>query len=194
MRLLAFTDLHASITSLKALERKAKQADLIACLGDFTIFEQNIEPVLERIANLGKRVLLIHGNHETAAIVERLSRKHKSIRFIHRKTYTHEGYTFLGWGGGGFALEDERFARWARTLDLTEAKAVLLTHQPPYGTKLDALHEHVGNKSFAAFIRRNPAVVLALSGHIHETFGKEDKLGKARLVNPGPAGTFITLP
>jgi Icc-related predicted phosphoesterase len=195
VRLLAFADLHANLTALKELERKAEDADIVACLGDFTVFEQNIEPILERIAKLGETVLVIHGNHETAPVVQRLCGRHESLRFLHRKSWRHGDLTFIGWGGGGFAHHDEQFERWTKTLkpDLKGRRAVLLTHQPPYGTKLDALHDHVGCRSFAAFIRRTPELAYALSGHIHETAGREDRLGGCRLLNPGPAGRLIDL-
>ena len=32
---------------------------------------------------------------------------------------------------------------------------------------------------------------LVISGHLHETAGKEDKIGKTRLINPGPFGKIL---
>ncbi|MBS3097214.1 hypothetical protein J4209_00295 [Candidatus Woesearchaeota archaeon] len=32
---------------------------------------------------------------------------------------------------------------------------------------------------------------LAISGHLHENAGKEDKIGKTKIVNPGPFGKII---
>ena len=33
--------------------------------------------------------------------------------------------------------------------------------------------------------------MLALSGHFHETFGVDDKIGKSLLLNPGDEGIII---
>ena len=50
----------------------------------------------------------------------------------------------------------------------------------------------VGNKSYTSFIKKHqPDVVLC--GHIHENAGKEDKIGKSRILNPGPTGMLINL-
>lgn len=103
----------------------------------------------------------------------------------------------VGWGGGGFAVKDGELEHWMKAHDehLKKAKAIILvTHGPPHGNKLDYLyHDHVGNKSYTAFIKRYPQTLFAISGHLHENFQKEDKMGKCRLVNPGPDGAIITV-
>ncbi len=203
MKLLAFTDLHASVTSYKHVLAKAKKMkpDIIVCCGDFTVFEQNIEPVLDKINDLHAPVLLIHGNHEQDIIVAKLVKRYKNITFLHRKITKLGEYTFVGHGGGGFYGQgklagDKDFDKFIRDnkKHLT-GKIILLTHAPPAHTKLDYLDwmdEHVGCTSYTEFIKKyNPA--LALSGHIHETFGVTQKFGKTVLCNPGPEGIFIEL-
>ncbi|MBW3023162.1 metallophosphoesterase, partial [Candidatus Woesearchaeota archaeon] len=39
MKILAFADPHASLPALKEVEKKAKDADVILCAGDISIFE-----------------------------------------------------------------------------------------------------------------------------------------------------------
>jgi Icc-related predicted phosphoesterase len=73
-------------------------------------------------------------------------------------------------------------------------KTILVTHAPPHKTKLDEMREgyHVGNKSIREFIEKaKPSV--AVSGHIHETFEKVDKIGETVIVNPGPGGAIIDI-
>ena len=62
MKILAFADLHSSITSLKRVEKKIKteKPDVIFCLGDFTIFEQNIEHVMRRIDDFKIPTYVLH--------------------------------------------------------------------------------------------------------------------------------------
>ena len=67
-------------------------------------------------------------------------------------------------------------------------KVILITHGPPHGTKLDFLSMgHVGSKSYRNWIKKEQPI-LALSGHLHETFGKKDKIGKTLVINVGPEG------
>jgi Icc-related predicted phosphoesterase len=63
----------------------------------------------------------------------------------------------------------------------------LVTHAPPYETRIDQTTrgEHVGSKAVRSIINRYKPT-LAISGHIHEAKGI-DKLNQTILVNPGPA-------
>ncbi|RJQ19020.1 hypothetical protein C4580_05565 [Candidatus Woesearchaeota archaeon] len=203
MKILAFTDLHASVTGYKHVLAKSKKGkpDIIICCGDFTIFEQNIEAVLDKINDLPAPVYLLHGNHEQDVIVQKLCKRYKNITFIHRAIVKSGDLTIVGHGGGGFYGQgknagDKDFDKFIKesSKKLT-GKMILVTHAPPQNTQLDYLEwmdEHVGCSSYTDFIKKyNPA--LALSGHIHETFGTTQKFGKTVLCNPGPEGMLIQL-
>jgi len=203
MKILAFTDLHASITALKKIEVKIKKykPDAIICCGDFTIFEQNIDAVLRKLDAFGLPVYLIHGNHEMDVIVKKLCAKTKNIQFVHNKIFPLGDYTVVAHGGGGFygrgkLAGDKEFEEFIKkNKDKITDKLILLTHAPPGGSALDYLDwmdDHVGCKSYMDFIKEHKPI-LALSGHIHETFGVVQKLGKTTLCNPGPDGRIITL-
>lgn len=203
MKILAFTDLHASITELKKIEGKIKKynPEAIFCCGDFTIFEQNIEAVLRKLDALGLPVYLIHGNHEMDAVVKKLCTKTKNVQFVHNKIFPLGDYTVVAHGGGGFygrgkLAGDKEFEEFVKkNKDKITGKIILLTHAPPANSALDYIDwmdDHVGCKSYMDFIKENKPV-LALSGHIHETFGIIQKLGKTTLCNPGPGGKIITL-
>jgi len=84
---------------------------------------------------------------------------------------------------------------FARKEKITKKKIILITHGPPYKTKLDYidyLKEYVGCKSYTTFIKKYKPI-LALSGHIHETFGKKDKTGQTEIINPGANGMIIKI-
>jgi uncharacterized protein len=199
MRVLTFTDIHGSMSILKTLKKKAKNVDLILCMGDFTVFEMDMERVLKKINALGKDVLLIHGNHEYSNEVARLCKKHKRITFLHKKTKVIGNCLFMGYGGGGFALKDKEFEKFGVALSKEmkkhkDKKSILMLHGPPYGTKLDELYAgaHCGNKSYTRFIKKSkPDFVFA--GHIHECFGHVEKIGKSVLRNPAPDGRIIRM-
>jgi len=197
MKLLAFTDFHASIVALRKVRENIlrHKPDLAVCCGDLTVFEQNIVSVMRVLGSLPVKLLLIHGNHERPHVVARLAKKYKNIIWLHKRTYQVGDVLFVGYGGQGFVRRDLEFERFMRSNDTDVRKAgrvVLVTHQPPFKTKLDRLYwSYVGNESFSASIKKYKNIVLALSGHIHETFGKKDKLGNALVLNPGPFGTII---
>lgn len=203
MKILAFTDFHSSITSLKRLEAKIKthKPDYLFCLGDFTIFEQNIEAVLRRINDFKIPTFLIHGNHESDIIVQRLCKRYPNITFVHKKIVPLDQYLVFGHGGGGFygqgrLSEDKDFNAFVKAhQNKLKGNIILLTHAPPAHNKLDYLDyigDHVGCPSYERFIKTFQPI-LALSGHLHENFNKTDKKGKTILANPGPDGRVFIL-
>lgn len=193
MRVLAFADVHGKESSLKALEKKAEKADVLVCAGDFTFFEESMRKVLRRLNSFGKKILLVHGNHEEPRNVIELVKKLKNITYIHKKTHRMGKYVFVGHGGEGFALTSEDFERFARKLKFKKNdRIVLVNHQPPHRTKLDFVWAHHGNKSYKKFIVKHKPI-LAICGHLHETAGMEDKVGKTKLINPGAKGILVEI-
>jgi len=211
MRILAFTDIHggsksyyvSALETIKRLNRfkkeiKKKKIDLVVCTGDFTLYGNYPDVLIKKISELGVDVILIHGNHEDETEIRILTKRRESIKFIHKKKKRIGDYVFIGYGGGGFATKDKEFVRTMK--DLTSNlkktdKIIFLMHGPPSNTKMDIVPGigHVGNEDYRKFIQKNN-VILALCGHIHEGFGKEDKIGKARVINPGYKGKLIILP
>jgi len=64
---------------------------------------------------------------------------------------------------------------------------IFCPHSPPYATACDRLRsgEPVGSRALRAFVE-SAQPDLVLCGHIHESRG-EDRIGRARIANPGPA-------
>ncbi len=190
MKILAFGDMHASKRALKEIEKKAKKADILVCCGDFTIFGNGTKEILRFFSGLKKELILIHGNHEDEKEVERESRKYGNIHFIHKKSIKIGDYEFIGHGGEGFSLRSREFEGFAKKFEKSK-NLILITHAPPYGTRLDKLRfGHCGNKSYSDFIKRAQPL-LVICGHLHENELKKDKIGETLIVNPGPYGTII---
>lgn len=194
MKVLAFVDLHGSKKSLKELKKKAKKADLVVCAGDFTIFGNEEKEMLSEIDKFNKPVLMIHGNHEEASDLRKSCSKTKNVVFIHKRKYQFGNYYFIGWGGGGFSRNDKGFENYQKRWKFEkDDNLVLVTHAPPYKTKIDQIYgEHAGCKSFRKFIsKHNP--ILSISGHLHENEGKVDKIKKTRIINPGHEGKILEI-
>jgi len=198
MKLLAFTDLHLSTEALKKVKEKVKKSkpDLLVCAGDLTIFENGLNEMLKRLSKIKKNILLIHGNHETASSMRKICSKYDNLIFIHNKHHIIDDYLFLGHGGGGFSIVDKGFKKIGKNFKKIikknkGKKTILITHAPPYKTKLDfIIDQHCGNKSIRKFIEKNK-INLHLSGHLHENFRKKDTIKKTETINPGPYGKVI---
>ena len=195
MKILAFCDLHEDYGYAETLERKAKDVDIIVCVGDITVFGDNLEQAVKFLDSFGKKVFCVHGNHESEVKMKKLCDQTKNVIFIHKKVYVWEGVAFMGYGGGGFSSEEEGLIEVEEQFSeacSTYKKTVLITHAPPYETKIDMIHKdcHVGNRTLRRFIDKNQPLVV-VSGHIHEAFRKTDKIKNSVLVNPGPDGAII---
>jgi len=102
MKILAFVDLHGSARALEKIKTQSKQADIIVCAGDISIFENNLDKLLLELNKLKKPVLIIPGNHEEDSGLSELTNMFDNITDIHKKTFIKEDYLFLGYGGSGF--------------------------------------------------------------------------------------------
>lgn len=196
MKVLFFADPHSNKKDIMAVVKKAKKADLIVCLGDVSFFEHAMDLILKDLDKIGKTILMLHGNHEDENTLKMMCKKTKHIKFLHEKIIEIDGFTFFIYGGGGFLIEDSHFDEVVKKhqRELIEAdKLILLTHQPPFNTKLDQVDKRsVGNMNIKDFIKDyNP--IIAASGHIHNTFGAEEMIKDCLTINPGPKGKIIDL-
>ena len=178
--------------------QRAQQDDIhfVVCTGDFSTFGRGADIVLKSFNDLGKKFIVIPGNHEDKeGWLDQAVRPFPNCLNLHDRFMKIDDYLFLGYGGDGFAMEDARFRKVAREWygKYNGQKLVLLTHGPPFGTMLDRLgNRHVGNKDYRDFIERIKPK-LALSGHLHETFGAMDMIGSTRCVNSGKEGMVVEL-
>lgn len=197
MKFLTFVDLHENRKVLHELVSRAQEKDIdfVLCAGDFSTFGKGLRHFLEEFQACGKPLYVIPGNHEESLNLDFLIKDFSFCTNLHRKAITLGNYVFLAYGGGGFAAQDAEFRKIAREWygRYNGQKIVLVTHGPPFDTKLDILPQgHVGNKDYRKFIERiHPKLVVC--GHLHETAGQTDVLGSTKLVNPGWEGMVIEL-
>jgi len=197
MKLLAFVDVHGSLAALKKIVKTAKKEkpDLLVCAGDISIFENGLEYLLHVLNKLEIQTLIIDGNHESVNGMRKAASLFKNINYIHDKTIEKDDYLIFGYGGGGFAEVDKNFENSVKKhkKDLINKKIILITHAPPYGTKVDRIMgQYCGCKSVTRFIRKfNP--ILVICGHLHENAGKKAKIKNTIVINPGPYGNIIKL-
>jgi len=197
MNLLVFVDIHDDKQALKRVLEKAEKADIIICLGDISSFGASLEKLLSLFKKFKVPFIFLHGNHEYIGDIKQIVKKQKFIIFLHKSSYQLNDYVLFGYGGGGFSQQDLKFENIVtkfKKMIKRNSKVVLLTHAPPYGTKLDHLPKigYVGNKSFNKFIK-DIQPIYHFCGHIHENQGKVDKIGNTKIINPGPEGKLIKI-
>ncbi len=198
MKLIVGTDFHGNKDSFEVFVSKAEEEDvdvLIVC-GDITNFGtlERAKNLLSLLTQLRLPVLFVPGNCDPPSLVVV---DVEGALCLHGKSATYGDINFIGLGGSPntpfgtpFEMSEEEIgeALNCAVKNVTDARwFVLLSHAPPYNTKLDKTFSgfHAGSLSIRNFIEeRKPSIVFC--GHIHEAKGK-DRIGRTILVNPGPA-------
>jgi uncharacterized protein len=198
MNILAFADTHARKSSLKKLVKKARHADVLVCAGDLSLFGEGLQESTELLANLGKPLLVIPGNHENKKDIEALTALFPHVIPLHGKTHTLDEVVFFGYGEGGFSFIEPGMEKFLASLSRRfppGKKRVFVTHAPPYHTTLDYLAWFPGHRGCKTAVKviKHLKPDLALCGHFHENMNKQCKIGKSIVMNPGCDGTLITL-
>lgn len=196
MKILFFSDTHGDAKIMSELKVRSKETDICICAGDFTLMERNINEILKAFNSFGKKILLIHGNHEDEDRMREIIQAYKNIQFIHKAVHHIGDYVFMGYGGDGFSATDpafEKVAKFFRKESQGKRRIIFVTHGPAYDTKIDVLgKEPRGNISYRAFID-DVKPHLAISGHLHENAGKHHKIGRTLFINPGKKGAVVEI-
>ena len=190
MLALVISDIHGRIESLEKTIKLIhnRSVDLVLLLGDLTNYgetkdaEQGLKPLK------GLKVLAIPGNLDTGPVLKAFEEKGISL---HAKKKKLGGWTFVGFGGGlqgdpgSFLSSEEEIGKSLGRLLQGEKRTVLLTHLPPFGTKIDLSSKgpHIGSRAVREAVEKSQPV-LHLCGHAHESFG-EEKIGKTPCINVG---------
>ena len=206
LRVFGLVDLHWSGRGSLELP-DLSDVDLVLLGGDLTHFKgiDVARRVVEQIRSAGADVLAVCGNCDRPQIEGYLDEIEIGLD---RRARTVGGVTFGGlsaglpFGGCPYERTEGEFAEaGAEVLEAVRAVAgergpvVLVSHQPPHGTRCDRVFrlKHVGSKSVRRLIEElQPDLVLC--GHIHESRGR-DTIGRSVIVNPGPwkSGRFLRL-
>ena len=187
-KILAIGDIHGDTGLIEKLAERAKRenVDLVILAGDITMAEQSIENIVGPFIKLKKQVLLIPGNHESAATIDFLSKMY-GAKNIH-------GYGFqlgdLGIFGAGTAnmgvhsIGDPGISELLKKAheEVKGAKRkVMVTHIHPYGSKSEIFGFPGSVAVRKALDKFQPDVLI--TAHIHEAGGMEEKIGSTTVFN-----------
>jgi len=202
IRFLVVSDIHGNVRSLKAIiERELNNIDALLVAGDLSSYGGeyvDVLKILNTIVLKNKKVIVVIGNMDSPNLINIINNSYPSITCLHGTITKLGDLTIAGLSGGlyspfntPFELSENDFERLIASIveeisNVRNKYLVLLSHTPPYGTRVDLTFTglHVGSKSIRKFIEKfKPLTVI--SGHIHEARGV-DKLGDTLIVNPGP--------
>ena len=195
MKILAFSDLHASRKQAAELVQASASADLVIGAGDFCNMRQGLSEALDLLSGIRAPMVLVPGNAES--VEELRGAVDEGIAVLHGSGIAIGGVKMFGLGGG---VPPTPFGQWSWDLSDVEAAAllakcdaadILITHSPPKGVADQVSGgQSVGSEAIAEAIGRiQPG--LALCGHIHDSWGQEGQIGATRIVNLGPFANWF---
>jgi Icc-related predicted phosphoesterase len=197
MKIMAFSDIHASAKAARGLVEAAGPVDLVIGAGDFCNMRQGLAEALALLDGVSAPMLAVPGNAESAD--ELRAAAGAGITVLHGEGTEIDGTRFFGLGN---AVPETPFGGWS--VDLSEARAeellagcdavdVLIVHSPPKGVADRTSEGHsVGSEAIRAAIERlQPDLVVC--GHIHDSWGQEGRIGTSRIVNLGPTPNWFEI-
>ncbi len=195
MKIIALPDLHGNVSSLPRMGRVLSEVDLVLLAGDLTGDGSAADAgrVVRMVRRFNPAILAVPGNWDRPEVEDFLNREGINL---HRRHLLLDHLALIGMGAAlpgpvptpneCTEAEFEQYFREAtKGLD-PGFPAILVCHQPPYGTRNDLAQGrvHVGSQAVRQFIeRRRPRICF--TGHIHEGTGI-DRVGETRVINPGP--------
>ena len=199
MKLLLFSDIHASERACKLLVEQSRQCDVVICAGDIGVVRSRIKKTIDYLVPIEKPAFLVPGNAETYEELQEACSDWPQATVLHGNGTRHDGIDFYGIGGG---IPITPFGAWSydfteqqaeQLLEKCPLNAVLITHSPPKGiVDLSSRGEHLGSTAVRDCInRKSPRLVVC--GHIHESAGEMESIGSTVVINAGPSGVIYDL-
>jgi uncharacterized protein len=196
MKILAFSDLHRDLGQAAELVEMAAEADVVIGAGDFASVHEGLEETIGALASIEAPTVLVPGNNETEEALRAAAAGWGAATVLHGGGATIDGAEFYGLGAGvpvtpwdwSFDLDDEAAA--AMLAGCPEG-AVLVLHSPPQGhCDTGGAGDHFGSPALLRAIEEKRPL-LAVCGHIHESWGCESQVGETPVRNLGPSGTWL---
>ena len=201
MKILAAGDIHGDIDQVKklAMQAKAEDVDLVVLSGDITMGEMHTEGLIGPFKKVGKKVVLVPGNHETLATADFLAELY-GVKNLHGYSIYMGDVGIFGAGSANIGLfqlpENEITAILKKGFDrIKDVKTkIMVTHVHPDKTLMSKFSENLfpGSVAVRRFIEQNQPDI-AICSHVHEAEGIEENIGKTKIINVGKKGRIIEL-
>jgi len=181
LRVLAAADIHGALVVYSWLVGLAPSADVLILAGD--LFDADFpaeqrkqaEKIVARLRASSVPVLYLMGNDDNVP----LDYEDSLIEPLHGRRVEIGEFNFVGYQytppyvGDMFVKSDKEIEVDLRSLEpLVDARTVLVTHSPAFGSLDLCYEENVGSSSIADLMLRKP-VLAHIHGHIHYRFGTD---------------------
>ncbi|PIN91212.1 hypothetical protein COU57_01470 [Candidatus Pacearchaeota archaeon CG10_big_fil_rev_8_21_14_0_10_32_14] len=188
-KFLAIADIHNDSKLVMRLAERAKNenVDIVILAGDLTWLNKEPKNIVGPFLEQNKKVLLLHGNHESNDTINFLTELYQNTKNLHGYGMKHNDIGIFGVGGADFGIEPMTEKDFKNALNHSHSyikemkKKILITHMHPADTKSE-FSGFDGSTSIREAIEKFQPD-FALFGHIHEASGIEEKIGKTRLIN-----------
>ena len=196
MKILALSDVHGDRTFIRQMAEKGAQekVDLVILAGDIVDHNGDVHGLIGPFKEKGLEVAVLPGNHEGLAEIGFFVEKYK-VKNLHGYTIKKGDVGIFGCGYADIGLhqltEEEFFMTLKRAhMQLKDVKRkIMVTHVQPSESIL-GLGLFPGSSGVRKAIEEfQPDVHIC--GHIHETHGIEEMIGKTRVMNVGKTGKII---
>ena len=196
MKILALSDVHGDRHFIRKMAAKGaeEKVDLVILAGDIADNQGNVEGLVGPFKEKGLEVAVLPGNHEglaeTGFLVERYG-----VKDLHGYVLKKGDVGIFGCGYADIGLhqltEEEFFMTLKRAhMQLKDVKRkIMVTHVQPSESIL-GLGLFPGSSGVRKAIEEFQLDVH-ICGHIHETHGIEEMIGKTRVMNVGKTGKII---
>ena len=189
-KIMAIGDVHGDAFLIANLAKKAvkEKIEIIILTGDMTYAETSLDNLIGPFAKEKKKVLILPGHHESAATTEFLAQKYAPYaHHLHGEGFIHKDIGIFGAGTanmGIHAIPDSSIFELIENSHkqiIHLKKKVLVTHIHPKGSKSE-LTGFAGSPAVKQAIEKFKPK-LAISSHIHEASGLEEKIGETLVIN-----------
>ncbi|MEM2921773.1 MAG: metallophosphoesterase [Candidatus Bathyarchaeia archaeon] len=198
MRLLVIGDIHGDVRKIPLLKEAINihRPDTLVVCGDITHFGSLAMAckILKSLQSLDLPIFFVPGNCDPKELASKVTVE--GSENLHGRCMMFAGRNIIGVGGcvsSPFEVPFELSEAEVKGI-LAEAYRkcssccglVVVSHCPPYGTKVDktSFNQHVGSRALKSFLLSTKPILL-VCGHIHEARGI-DFVNTTHVVNPGP--------
>ncbi len=201
MKILAAADIHGDLSLVEKLVEKAKREDVDSIILAGDLFKNNQEPfdIVGKFSSLKKPVFLIPGNHEALSTVDFVAKIYGAVN-LHGYAVKTDNIGFFGVSAvniGPFLHDSEEkmedLLKKSFEYIKDSEKKILVTHVPPSNVSFEKLSPFVSGSKIVEKIIKELQPDIAISGHIHEASGIEEKIGKTKIINVSRTGKIIEL-
>lgn len=196
MKILALSDIHGDKDFIRRMAEKGaeEKVDLVLLAGDLVGFDNSTEGLIGPFKEKGLEVGVLPGNHEGLAEIGFLVEKYK-IKNLHGYILKKGDVGFFGCGYGDVGIhqltEEDFFKTLKKGHESLEGikKKIMVTHVQPKDS-LIGLGMWPGSSGVRKAVEELQPD-FHLCGHVHESEGIEEVIGKTRVINVGKKGMIL---